>query len=335
MTSSTSRAERLLEELRRHFATDPEGNLERLGELAAGFARQPTEAIAEILAICHNVKGSAQAVGFMPLAEVVHAFEDALGRFAGRAVAADELARLDPLLGRAVDALAAYCRQLAADLEDRAELGASARAVVAEIAAQPASGTKAATSGDGWALFDDEPVAALPPPQPQQSQPAAAPPVAPEQPADPQAPLTAAAAPAPPKRAKYLLLEQAGALFAVHLADVREIISHQYVNPLPAPSPGISGLIVVRDRALPVVDLGGLFRREAAADNHACVVICESDGHHFAFSVERPRQVVDLAGDQLEPLPAKLGGEAAGLARNVASVDGRSVLVVDLRAVVA
>src|SRR5690606_6117414 len=123
----------LLTELRQQFASDPEDNLEKFYELALTFAKSPLESMTQILPICHNIKGSAQAVGFMPLSDVVHELESTLNKLVEKVPTGIDVKKLDPLLQRLVDELTGYFRQLAAAPEDRPELGKVAMALITEM----------------------------------------------------------------------------------------------------------------------------------------------------------------------------------------------------------
>lgn len=364
----------LFASLRLQFVSDPDDNMGRLVEHAVAYRKNPGAALAGIAQICHNIKGSAQAVGYVSFAELMHEVEDAIGTVARSSSGASEMVRqkIDAPLQGLVDALGEYHAELLAGKQDS---DACASKVREQLRALCAAGIEpvgeVAVASDAWEIFADDaavpappaPTTAAPPPASEslgfgfffddppnvttaaefRSEPTT-PPVseglAPQALAEDSAgvaaaPVGAATGPANPAASagKYLLVEQTRQLFAISLDVVREITPHLQVNPLPEVFPGVRGMIVVRDRALPVLDLGGLFTPSEQVDE-LCSVICETDGYGFALTVEKPRQVISLDVNDLEPITSKFGEQFDGsLLTGVAQLDGRSVLVVDLRSV--
>ncbi len=70
--------EEIIAILQGEFLTDPEDTLPRLREAIDSFEEDPYESISQILKIAHGIKGSAQAVGFLGISELVHEMESAL-----------------------------------------------------------------------------------------------------------------------------------------------------------------------------------------------------------------------------------------------------------------
>jgi chemotaxis signal transduction protein/HPt (histidine-containing phosphotransfer) domain-containing protein len=300
-------SEKLFVQMRKHFVEDPEGNLEALRECAASMGRDPDAALKKALLVFHNMKGSAQAVGFATFAALLHETEEVLG---GLQSGPDTDQGFSDLLS----GIEAYFNILADTLEDLPGHDAACREQLAQL--KSATFPSPVQAPQGWGLFEegDEPAPH-------------------EEPAH-QHETTDGRFQA--ESGKYLLLEQNHRLFAIHLDEVKEIVSDHYLNPLPHPQRGLKGIIVVRNRALPVMDLGtGI--DEQAQDAHICAVICESEEQSFAFRVQKPRQVISLEAQDFENVSDKsvLQNGQQHLFKTVARYNGQSVLIVDLKSMLA
>ncbi|WP_141731078.1 chemotaxis protein CheW [Oligoflexus tunisiensis] len=305
--SDRDESEKLFDQMRKHFVEDPEGNLETLRECAASIGENPSPALKKALLVIHNMKGSAQAVGFSTFAALLHEMEEVLGNLQGGP-------ETDQGFSELLNGIEIYFNILADTLEDLPGHDTACRQHLDQLKAT--AFPPRVQAPQGWGLFEEtdaETANAEPAPQ--------------HEPADErfQAEI-----------GKYLLLEQNHRLFAIHLNEVKEIVSDHYLNPLPHPQKGLKGIIVVRNRALPVMDLGSGMD-EQANDAHICAVICESEEQSFAFRVQKPRQVISLQAQDFENVSDKsvLQGGQHHLFKTVARYNGQSVLIVDLKSMLA
>lgn len=302
-------AEKLFALMRQQFIDDPEENLEGLRECANSLRSDLSGSLQKALLVLHNMKGSAQAVGFAAFASVLHEAEEVLGALVHKE---EKHEAIDHLFESFIVEVEGYFHRLALTLDDQLEMGSGCRRCLQDLNALLAPPA-------GFGFFDDEPAAVAA--------------VVPVPVKEAEAPPEIEAAEASKARAsvgKYLLLEQDNQLYAIHLEEVKEVISDHYLNPLPHPQAGLKGLIVVRNRALPVMDFNPARREEAAnaRNEPICAVICERDDQSFAFRVQKPRQVISLDAQEFESM-----AERHVLVRSVAQYKGESVLVVDLKGV--
>jgi chemotaxis signal transduction protein len=296
-------SDKLLTLMRQHFADDPEENLERLHECTVLMGRDPRDALKKALWVLHNMKGSAQAVGFLSFAALLHDMEEVLGSMPDGPDA-------DLAFSQLIEAVESYFQVLQSTLEDKPGLDQACRQKLVQLKALEKKPEMSASAG--WGLFEDDPT--------------------PEPALEPVRDEEALEAKTRAVSGKYLLLEQNHRLFAIHLDEVKEIVSDHFLNPLPNPQKGLKGMIVVRNRALPVIDLGSAMDSHAE-DTRVCAVICESRDQSFAFRVQKPRQVISLRNQDFENVAEKTVSqiEHQNLIKNVAKFNGQSVLIVDLK----
>jgi purine-binding chemotaxis protein CheW len=96
-----------------------------------------------------------------------------------------------------------------------------------------------------------------------------------------------------------------GTTLAIDVQQVREVARCPAVTPLPKAPALIEGVIDLRGRVIPVVDLGrALFGLPACDDPLARVVVLEADGLVFGLRVGVAADVLSLPAAALEEPPA-------------------------------
>lgn len=111
--------------------------------------------------------------------------------------------------------------------------------------------------------------------------------------------------------------------YGVEILRVREIIGMLDITPLPQMPAYVKGVINLRGRIIPVIELRGKLGLDPAAyTEKTCIVILEvqdtSTGEMYPMGaiVDSVREVLDLATDQVQP-PPKFGGSV-----NIESITG-------------
>jgi purine-binding chemotaxis protein CheW len=119
---------------------------------------------------------------------------------------------------------------------------------------------------------------------------------------------------------------------AVEVAQLREIARCPALTPLPRAPALIEGVIDLRGRVIPVVDLGrALLDRPPQGDPLARVAVVECNGLVFGLRVGSSAEVVALPSAALEHAPALATQAGYGALRAVVRRDGASpALVISL-----
>ena len=115
-------------------------------------------------------------------------------------------------------------------------------------------------------------------------------------------------APATTRTGQYLTFWLGDEAFALDIRSVREIIQHGPMTTVPLMPAFVRGVINLRGAVVPVIDLNARFGREPAqVGKKTCVVIFDAlrDGERteLGLMVDAVSEVVDLAGDAIEPPP--------------------------------
>jgi purine-binding chemotaxis protein CheW len=110
-------------------------------------------------------------------------------------------------------------------------------------------------------------------------------------------------------RTQYLSFAIASEEYAVEILRVREIIEYDTLTRVPAMPPAVRGVINLRGRVVPVVDLAARFGlAPLPVTRRSCIVLVEvavDDGPMVVGIItDAVSQVLELAPDELEPPPA-------------------------------
>jgi purine-binding chemotaxis protein CheW len=119
--------------------------------------------------------------------------------------------------------------------------------------------------------------------------------------------------------------------YALPASDVLQMESYTGATPVPGSRPWVSGIIQIRGRIVPVVDLRARFgmpQQELTVDSR--VVVATHGERAVALLVDAAREVVKLEIEKWQPPPQIVAQEAEGLVKAVAQVGQRLVMLLDL-----
>lgn len=143
------------------------------------------------------------------------------------------------------------------------------------------------------------------------------------------------AAPEVARPAQYLGFSLAGEMYAIELLRIREIIEHVPITRVPAMPSAVLGVINLRGRVVPVVDLAaklGLGPRPIT--RWTCFVIVEVmlDGERTALGLlaDSVSEVLDLGPDDIEPPPTFGTRAPVHYLRGLGRQEQRFILLLDL-----
>jgi purine-binding chemotaxis protein CheW len=123
--------------------------------------------------------------------------------------------------------------------------------------------------------------------------------------------------------------------YVVPASDVVQMESFDGATRVPGAAPFVAGLVQVRGRVVPVVDLRTRFGAPPAERTLDTRIVVVRDGERpVALLVDRAREVIEVPEDAFEPPPPVVAAQAAGFVRAVARVGSRLLLSVDVPKVV-
>lgn len=133
----------------------------------------------------------------------------------------------------------------------------------------------------------------------------------------------------------HVILRVADAEYVVSAADVLHMESFTGATRVPGTRPFVGGLIQIRGRVVPIVDLRarfGLPSAEPTMDSR--VIVVQSGERTVGLLADSAREVVDIPDEALRPPPDIMARDGAGFVKSVAQLGTRLVMLVDIGKVI-
>lgn len=113
------------------------------------------------------------------------------------------------------------------------------------------------------------------------------------------------------RHGKYMTFQVGTDFFGIELKYVNEIIQMQPVTPIPEVEHFIKGLINLRGKIIPVIDVADRFGKESFEYNdRTCVIVIEVKGIEVGLIIENIAEVVSIDADNILPPPTVGHGSA-------------------------
>ena len=136
---------------------------------------------------------------------------------------------------------------------------------------------------------------------------------------------------------KHLTFQMGDEEYGVDINRIREIIGMQPITKVPRMPGHMKGVINLRGRVIPIIDLRLRFMMpEAEYTERTCIIVVElavtgSRQLVAGIVVDAVSEVLDIKPDNVEPPPA-IGGRNVDTAyiRGIAKVDGRVKVLLDI-----
>jgi purine-binding chemotaxis protein CheW len=131
---------------------------------------------------------------------------------------------------------------------------------------------------------------------------------------------------------QVVALRCGAASFAIPIDKVREIVMVPDITPVPDSGPYVLGIISLRGRILPVIDLAlRLALGPGPRERTGRILVVEQDGQHLVgLLVDDAAEVLRIPEGTFGPPPELAAGSGAGAIARVARLDDRLLLLLDL-----
>jgi len=119
--------------------------------------------------------------------------------------------------------------------------------------------------------------------------------------------------------------------YGIEIFRVNEIIRLREITPIPRTGHHIRGLVNLRGKTIPVVDLHARFSLDAVADTDSTrIIVVESDQGNVGIVVDEVKEVITLTPEQIEQTPALVASVNTEFVRGVAKPGGKLITLLDL-----
>jgi purine-binding chemotaxis protein CheW len=122
--------------------------------------------------------------------------------------------------------------------------------------------------------------------------------------------------------------------YVLPASQVIQMESFEGATRVPGAKPYVAGVVQVRGRVVPVIDLRarfGVSATERTLDTRVLVV--EHAGRVVALLADRAREIVRLGPDALRPPPPLIAAQSAGFVTAIAHLGSRIVMLIDVPSV--
>jgi purine-binding chemotaxis protein CheW len=150
----------------------------------------------------------------------------------------------------------------------------------------------------------------------------------------------AATAASDARAGKYLTFQLSNEEFGIRVLKVREIMGLQEITAVPQTPAHIKGVINLRGKVVPVIDLRLKFGLEAAEyTQRTCIIVTQVLGESGAvlmgIVVDGVSEVLNLAGSEIEDTPDFGEEYSGGYLLGMAKVKGKVKILLDIERVLS
>ncbi len=130
---------------------------------------------------------------------------------------------------------------------------------------------------------------------------------------------------------QLVVFRLAGESYGIDIFRVNEIIRLREITPIPRTDQHIRGLVNLRGKTIPVVDLHARFSIASNEDTDSTrIIVVESDQGNVGVVVDEVREVITLDPEQIEQTPALVTSVDTEFVRGVAKQNGQLITLLDL-----
>ncbi|MDZ4700893.1 MAG: chemotaxis protein [Rhodothermales bacterium] len=123
---------------------------------------------------------------------------------------------------------------------------------------------------------------------------------------------------------------------ALNVAKVREIIPMPTLTRLPQMPPGVCGITHLRDRIIPVIDLGYFLYGQARISKAEHLIVSEFNGTRLGLVIDSVKRIHRLSWQAFTP-PESLKGVAPNCDSivGILMIDNRTIMMIDIERILA
>lgn len=130
---------------------------------------------------------------------------------------------------------------------------------------------------------------------------------------------------------QLVVFDLSGEAYGIAIESVREIIRLQEITQVPRTPSFVEGVINLRGKVIPVVELRKRFGIEAKErDEDTRIVNVDIGGQEIGMVVDAVTEVLRISSNQVEPPSAVITTADSGYLRGIAKLDDRLIILLDL-----
>lgn len=135
------------------------------------------------------------------------------------------------------------------------------------------------------------------------------------------------------KAGQYLTFQLQSEFYAVPIETVREINRVGEITPVPKTPPFVKGVMNLRGKIIPVINLRIKFGMEAQAyTRDTCIIVIDTEIGQVGMIVDAVKEVVDLKANQIESSPQFNQNPANNFIQGLGKLEDRVIIMLDMAA---
>lgn len=130
---------------------------------------------------------------------------------------------------------------------------------------------------------------------------------------------------------KYLTFVLGGEEYGLEILKVREIIGLMDITAVPQTPVFVKGVINLRGKVIPVIDLRLKFgMEEAEPTEETCIIVVDIGASLIGIFVDTVSEVLDVTADQIEPAPSFGSSIETSFILGMGKIKGRVKILLDI-----
>ncbi len=123
----------------------------------------------------------------------------------------------------------------------------------------------------------------------------------------------------------------AGESYGIEIVRVNEIIRLREITPVPRTEAHVRGLVNLRGKTIPVIDLRSRFSLPTAEETDSSrIIVVDSESGQIGVVVDAVTEVLTLQGEQIDKTPTLVSDPDNQFVRAVAKTNDRLITLLDL-----
>lgn len=119
--------------------------------------------------------------------------------------------------------------------------------------------------------------------------------------------------------------------FGIDILKVQEIIRTMAITKVPNSPPCVEGVINLRGKVIPVIDLRSRFNMECRPhDSQTRIIVIELHGMIVGFVVDEVSEVLRIQSNTVEPPPPVVSGIESEYIKGVGKLEDRLLILLDV-----
>jgi purine-binding chemotaxis protein CheW len=134
---------------------------------------------------------------------------------------------------------------------------------------------------------------------------------------------------------KYLTFALADEEYGLEILKVREIISMSEITSMPKTPEYVKGVINLRGKVIPVIDLRLKFSMdEAPYTDETCIIVVDVNGVEMGIIVDHVSEVLDISAGDIEDAPEFGASVNIDFILGMGKAEGRVTILLDISKVI-